>query len=115
MAGCFGSRKARGVRRRKNAGFRLGKKTGFLLKNPAEMTLQGFTDRLLFLCPVREGWAVVGVEEKYLSPATVRIVSRTAEKLVLDVLGIRNIESLGGRRTGRQDADDRRGMREIRG
>lgn len=78
------------------------KKTGFLLKNPAEMTLQGFTDRLLFLCPVREGWAVVGVEEKYLSPATVRIVSRTAEKLVLDVLASGTLkvwaeDELGGR------------------
>lgn len=78
------------------------KKTGLLLKNPAEMTLQGFSDRLLFLCPVREGWAVVGVEEKYLSPATVHIVSRTAEKLVLDVLasGILKVwaeDELGGR------------------
>ena len=78
------------------------KKTGLLLKAPAEMTLQGFTDRLLFLCPVRDGWAVVGVEEKYLSPAVVRIVSRTEQKLVLDVLapGILKVwaeDELGGR------------------
>ena len=66
------------------------------------MTLKGFTDRLLFLCPVRDGWAVVGVEEKYLSPAVVRIVSRTQEKLVLDVLASGTLkvwaeDELGGR------------------
>lgn len=78
------------------------KKTGLLLRAPAEMTLQGFTDRLLFLCPVRDGWAVVGVEEKYLSPAVVRIVSRTEQKLVLDVLASGTLkvwaeDELGGR------------------
>ena len=78
------------------------KKTGLLLRAPAEMTLKGFTDRLLFLCPVRDGWAVIGVEEKYLSPAAVRIVSRTQEKLVLDVLASGTLkvwaeDELGGR------------------
>lgn len=78
------------------------RKTGLPLRAPAEMTLQGFTDRLLFLCPVREGWAVVGVEDKYLSPAAVRIVSRTDQKLVLDVLASGTLkvwaeDELGGR------------------
>lgn len=78
------------------------RKTGLPLKAPAELTLQGFTDRLLYLCPVREGWAVVGLEEKYLSPATVRIVSRTDQKLVLDVLASGTLkvwaeDELGGR------------------
>lgn len=47
--------------------------------------LDGFTDRLFHLCPIREGWAIVGVQEKYLSPATVQIISRTKEELVLHV------------------------------
>lgn len=77
-------------------------KTGLPLRAPAEVTLKGFTDRLLFLCPLREGWAVIGLEEKYLSPATVRIVSRTEQKLVLDVLASGTLkvwaeDELGGR------------------
>lgn len=47
--------------------------------------LDGFTDRLFHLCPIREGWAIVGLQEKYLSPATVQIISRTKEELVLNV------------------------------
>lgn len=51
-----------------------------------ECSLDGFTDRMYHLCPIRKGWAVVGIQEKYLSPATVRIVSCTENQLVLKVL-----------------------------
>lgn len=57
-----------------------------VLEEQENVVLKGFSDRLLFLCPVRQGWAVVGLAEKYLSPATVQIVSRTRRKLVVDVL-----------------------------
>lgn len=56
------------------------------LTDEKAVELKGFTDRLFHLCPIREGWAVVGLQEKYLSPATVQIRSRTKEKLVLNVL-----------------------------
>lgn len=48
--------------------------------------LTGFTDKLFYLCPIRKGWAVIGIQEKYLSPATVRILSLTDKHLELNVL-----------------------------
>lgn len=48
--------------------------------------LTGFTDKLFHLCPIRKGWAVIGIQEKYLSPATVRILSLTDKHLELNVL-----------------------------
>lgn len=54
----------------------------------AEQTVQlnGFEDRLFHLCPIRNGWAVVGIQEKYLSPATVEILSLSTGQLKLRVL-----------------------------
>ncbi len=60
-------------------------KTGEILSVDKKVELKGFTDKLFHLCPVRDGWAVVGIQEKYLSPSTVKILSRTPDKLVLDV------------------------------
>ena len=59
--------------------------TGILTANK-EMELRGFTDSLFHLCPIRQGWAVIGIQEKYLSPATVRILARTKDTLILNVL-----------------------------
>ena len=50
-----------------------------------KIKLSGFIDSLFHLCPIRKGWAVIGIQEKYLSPATVQILKRTTEKLILDV------------------------------
>lgn len=50
------------------------------------VALTGFTDRLFHLCPVIDGWAVIGLQEKFLSPATVKIRSCSARKLKLEVL-----------------------------
>lgn len=50
------------------------------------MKLKGFNDCLFHLCPIRQGWAVIGIQEKYLSPATVQILARTNDTLTLDVL-----------------------------
>lgn len=47
---------------------------GAKLDSSYELTLQGFTDSLLILCPVSEGWAVIGRADKYLSPAAVESV-----------------------------------------
>lgn len=48
--------------------------------------LNGFEDHLFHLCPIRNGWAVIGIQEKYLSPATVQILSSSSRKLKLRVL-----------------------------
>jgi len=43
--------------------------------------LKGFADRLLHLCPIRSGWAVIGRTDKYLSPAAVEAVRQTPSQL----------------------------------
>ena len=48
---------------------------GARLTGEFSFDLKGFSDRLLLLCPVREGWAVVGNPEKYLSPQAVKSLS----------------------------------------
>ena len=45
--------------------------------------LKGFAQRLLHLCPIRSGWAVIGRTDKYLSPAAVEVVRQTPSELVL--------------------------------
>lgn len=61
------------------------KQTSKILSAENEISLTGFSDKLYFLCPVSMGWGVIGLQNKYLSPATVHIVKRTMDKLVLDV------------------------------
>lgn len=58
---------------------------GELIDNQS-INLSGFTDRLFHLCPIKKGWAIIGIQEKYLSPATVEIITRTDTCLVLNVL-----------------------------
>lgn len=55
------------------------------LTDSTVIELSGFTDRLFHLCPIQKGWAVIGIQEKYLSPATVRVVSLTEKHLELEV------------------------------
>jgi len=43
--------------------------------------LAGFADRLVHLCPIRKGWAVVGRTDKYLSPAAAEVVGQTDSQL----------------------------------
>lgn len=62
------------------------KQTATELTTDEQIGLEGFTDRLYHLCPVINGWAVIGVREKFLSPSTVRILTRNDKQLTLDVL-----------------------------
>lgn len=62
------------------------KQTAKLLNGRMEFTLEGFTDELFHLCPVNQGWAVVGIMEKFLSPQTFEILSCTEDRLELKVL-----------------------------
>ncbi len=43
--------------------------------------LNGYSDRLLHLCPIKKNWAVIGLTDKYLSPAGVETISATAKEL----------------------------------
>lgn len=66
--------------------FNWEKQRAEILTTDKEVTLKGFTDCLFHLCPIHQGWAVIGIQEKYLSPATVQILSRTNDTLTLNVL-----------------------------
>ena len=50
-----------------------------------DFELPGFEDRLLLLCPIVHGWAVIGAADKYLSPAGVACRYADEDRLVLDV------------------------------
>ena len=39
------------------------------LSDSSTFELIGFTDKLFHLCPIRKGWAVIGIEEKDRSAA----------------------------------------------
>ncbi len=41
------------------------------LEKPLPVSLTGFSDRLVHLLPVRNGWALIGQTDKFLAPATV--------------------------------------------
>ena len=57
------------------------------LNGERSFTLKDFNDdRFFLLCPVVDGWAVVGRTDKYLSPAAVEVVSRNAGKIVLKMV-----------------------------
>lgn len=66
--------------------FNWKEQTAGILTASKEMKLKGFNDCLFHLCPIRQGWAVIGIQEKYLSPATVQILAHTNDTLTLDVL-----------------------------
>lgn len=50
-----------------------------------DFELAGFEDRLLLLCPIVEGWAVIGAADKFLSPAGVHRRHADRNRLILDV------------------------------
>lgn len=49
-------------------------KKGIEFNSTYEVDLQGFSDRLLLVCPIQKGWAVIGRSDKYLSPSAVEHV-----------------------------------------
>src|SRR5574340_1733997 len=55
------------------------------LSGTVRFAMAPFTGRFLLLCPIENGWSVIGRSDKYLSPAAVRITGRTASTLVLEV------------------------------
>ena len=52
-------------------------------ENGIDFEIKGFGHKLFLLCPVNNGWAVIGRTDKYLSPATVEILDVNGENLSL--------------------------------
>lgn len=55
--------------------------TGTVLDKEYAIELTGLADTLVHLCPIRQGWAVVGLTGKYLSPATVLDPNYSADEV----------------------------------
>ena len=55
------------------------------LKTSYSFSMPKFGDRLLLLCPVQKGWAVIGRPDKYLAPAAVKLLRVTAQELLLEM------------------------------
>ncbi len=53
------------------------------LDEPHAVTLPGFGDALVLLCPIVRGWATVGRLDKYLSPAAVEVLAVSDDELLL--------------------------------
>lgn len=45
-----------------------------------------FNNHIFHFCPIRDEWVVIGIQKKYLSPVTIRILSSTPNNLVINVL-----------------------------
>ncbi len=55
------------------------------LDQPLPVSLTGFSDRLVHLLPVRNGWALIGQTDKFLAPATVLDPTFTADSVTFKV------------------------------
>ena len=55
------------------------------LREKHAFRMEKFSDRHFLLCPVREGWAVVGRTDKFLSPAAVKVLHSSPREVTLVV------------------------------
>jgi len=58
---------------------------GGVFNQPIHFELAEFSDCLLQVSPVEDGWALIGRTDKYLCGAAVEVVESTKDKLVLNV------------------------------
>lgn len=56
---------------------------GQVFSRDYKFSLTGFANKLLHLCPIQNGWAVVGRSDKYLSPAAVKKIRTFNDRLEL--------------------------------
>ena len=62
------------------------KGSGQKLDQPYAVELAGFSDRLLLLAPVQNGWAVIGARNKYLSPVAVKSIKASFQSLEVSMV-----------------------------
>ncbi len=61
------------------------KQTAQPLGEGYEVLIDGFEDRLIHLIPINNGWGVIGLQDKYLSPVTYTILKSTAESITIEL------------------------------
>jgi hypothetical protein len=59
---------------------------GEALTDSYKVDLKGFSDALLLLSPVENGWAVIGAANRYLSGAAVSSIKTTGDKLEVEMV-----------------------------
>ncbi|MDX9881188.1 MAG: Sip1-related alpha-galactosidase [Prolixibacteraceae bacterium] len=63
-----------------------GEKEGQKLdENGIDFEMKGFGHKLLLMCPVNNGWAVIGRADKYLAPATVNIQESDPDNIIFSI------------------------------
>ncbi|MBI3974281.1 MAG: hypothetical protein HY332_23630 [Chloroflexi bacterium] len=61
-------------------------KTAERLLSEQRFAMRDYSDRYVLLCPIQDGWALIGCTDKYLSPAAVEVVSRGPGELTLKMI-----------------------------
>jgi hypothetical protein len=56
-----------------------------LVDDGVDFEIDGFGHKLFLISPINNGWAVIGRNDKYLSPSTVEIVQSSQEELVIEM------------------------------
>ncbi len=64
-----------------------------------DFEIDGFGHKLFLVSPIEKGWAVIGRNDKYLSPSTVDIVKSSQEELVIRMEEPGNIVLYSGNRS----------------
>ncbi len=57
------------------------KRTASRMRDGYQLQIKGFGHRLLIICPIRDGWALIGRIDKYLSPAATEIIEIGSDRL----------------------------------
>lgn len=60
-------------------------KKGGVLKDKYTFSLKNTEDRLVLLCEIKNGWSVVGLEKKYLSPVSIHHLKADKDKLTISL------------------------------
>jgi macrodomain Ter protein organizer (MatP/YcbG family) len=79
------------------------KGTGEALTDSYKVDLKGFTDALLLLSAVENGWAVIGAANRYLSGAAVSNIKATGDKLEVEM--VESLPLVVYSKTGKVTAD----------
>ena len=56
-----------------------------LTKDGIDVSIEGFGHKLFLLCPIVDGWAVVGLEDKLLAPSTIEAIKIDKHSVEIDL------------------------------
>jgi hypothetical protein len=59
------------------------KQTAMRLDSPYEFALEKFSDIFALICPIQNGWSLIGRTDKFLSPSAVKLFECTEDRMIL--------------------------------